>query len=151
MKNSQMRIFITQKHDYLLLEPPFLGTILIIINFWSDDNRMTTTGAIIKFVRKRNGLTQDELGEVLGVKKSAIQKYENGSVTNLKTEVIRRFCVHFKVPAWILIFPEYVVEDSMDGTIEKAFVAALELDEAGRKKTLEYIEDLRATGKYQQK
>ena len=34
------------------------------------------------------GLTQEELGKKVGVKKSAIYKYESGMVKNLKRSVI---------------------------------------------------------------
>jgi len=36
-------------------------------------------GQLIKEVRKANGLTQDELGELTGVTKSQISKLENGT------------------------------------------------------------------------
>lgn len=36
-------------------------------------------GQLIKEVRKENGLTQNELGELIGVTKSQISKLENGT------------------------------------------------------------------------
>lgn len=42
----------------------------------------------IKERRLALGLTQDELGEKLGLQKSAIAKYENGRVENIKRSVI---------------------------------------------------------------
>ena len=42
------------------------------------------TGERIKKLRKEKGLTQEQLGNLLGVKKSAIAKYENNRVENLK-------------------------------------------------------------------
>ena len=42
------------------------------------------TGERIKKLRKEKGMTQQELVELLGVQKSAIAKYENGRVPNLK-------------------------------------------------------------------
>lgn len=42
----------------------------------------------IKQRRKIMGLTQEQLGEKLGVKKSAVAKYENGRVENIKRSVI---------------------------------------------------------------
>ena len=49
-------------------------------------------GLKIKKARKAKGLTQDELGNMLGLKKSAIAKYENGRVINLKQETIKKLC-----------------------------------------------------------
>lgn len=43
-----------------------------------------TLGNKIKQARLAKGLTQTELGKLLGVEKSAIAKYENGRVVNLK-------------------------------------------------------------------
>ena len=48
------------------------------------------SGDIIKNRRIELGLTQEELGEKIGVQKSAIAKYENGTVENLKRSVIAK-------------------------------------------------------------
>lgn len=50
------------------------------------------TGERIKKLRKEKGLTQQQLGEMLGVQKSAIAKYENGRVPNLKKETLFPTC-----------------------------------------------------------
>ena len=42
----------------------------------------------IKQKRIEKGLTQEELGEKLGLQKSAIAKYENGRVENIKRSII---------------------------------------------------------------
>ena len=55
------------------------------------------TGDIIKKLRKQKGLTQQELGKLLGVQKSAIAKYENGRVSNLKKETISKLAEIFNV------------------------------------------------------
>ena len=39
-----------------------------------------TTGEKIRELRKRLGLTQEELGDMIGVKKAAINKYEKGLI-----------------------------------------------------------------------
>ena len=46
-------------------------------------------GRRIKEMRIKAGLTQEELGEKLGLQKSAIAKYENGRVENIKRSVIK--------------------------------------------------------------
>ena len=46
-------------------------------------------GERIKELRVSNGYTQEELGKILGVKKAAIQKYENGDVENIKRSKIK--------------------------------------------------------------
>ncbi|WP_455683610.1 LexA family protein [Thomasclavelia sp.] len=57
------------------------------------------TGERIKKLRKEKGLTQEQLGKLLGVKKSAIAKYENNRVENLKKETIQKLSDIFDVPA----------------------------------------------------
>lgn len=47
-----------------------------------------TIGDRIRSLRIEKGMTQEELGEKVGVKKAAINKYENGIVVNLKQSVI---------------------------------------------------------------
>lgn len=64
------------------------------------------TGTKIKELRKAHGMTQEELGEKLGVKKAAIQKYEKGEIVNLKLATIQKLCEIFQVPPGRLIFPE---------------------------------------------
>lgn len=48
------------------------------------------TGERIKQLRISKGMTQEELGEKVGVKKAAIYKYETGLVVNLKRDVIEK-------------------------------------------------------------
>lgn len=46
------------------------------------------TGEKIRLLRKAKGLTQEELGSLIGVQKAAINKYETGQVINLKRTTI---------------------------------------------------------------
>ncbi len=45
---------------------------------------MRDIGAYIKQLRTERGMTQSELGKIIGVQKAAVQKWENGTVRNLK-------------------------------------------------------------------
>lgn len=47
-------------------------------------------GERIKELRKSKGYTQEELANILGLKDSAIAKYENGRVENIKRSVIEK-------------------------------------------------------------
>lgn len=64
----------------------------------------TTNATIIRELRQKHGLSQEQLGEILGVKKSTIQKYENGGIQNVKLKTIKKLCEYFCVPPLFFIF-----------------------------------------------
>lgn len=47
-------------------------------------------GKLIKEARIAKGLTQEELGKLVGVQKSAIAKYESGRVVNIKRSTLQK-------------------------------------------------------------
>lgn len=60
-------------------------------------------GELIKNLRIKKGLTQEELGNLLGLKKAAINKYENGTVENIKRSIIQKMAEIFGVsPAYLM-------------------------------------------------
>lgn len=60
-------------------------------------------GNVIKKLRKERGWTQSQLGEKIGVKKAAVQKYEAGVVKNIKQETLNRLAEAFDTTAGMLI------------------------------------------------
>lgn len=61
------------------------------------------TGDRIKELRISNNLTQEELGKKVGVKKSAVQKWESGMTKNLRRSVIEKLSQIFEVnPSYIM-------------------------------------------------
>lgn len=67
------------------------------------------TSEIIKLLREKNDLTQEELAQKLGLKKAAINKYENGSVENIKKSIVQEMAKIFDVSPSYIMFGE--VED----------------------------------------
>ena len=63
-------------------------------------------GIKIKTARQAKGMTQEELGEILGVQKSAIAKYESGRVVNIKRSTLKKISDVLDIPAFELIFDE---------------------------------------------
>lgn len=60
-------------------------------------------GDIIRDLRIKSGMTQEELGAVLGVQKSAIRKYESGLVENIPRSSIQKMAVLFNVkPSYLM-------------------------------------------------
>ena len=58
---------------------------------------MKNKGEMIKYYRKKLGLTQEELGNYVGIQKSAIAKYENGRIENLKRTTIEKLSELFGI------------------------------------------------------
>lgn len=116
-------------------------------------------GQKIKQLRISKGLTQEELGEILGVKKAAVQKYESGQVQNLKQSTIKKLCEVFNK------YPDYFIFDDFDSQLEKElrqevefvqimekkygkdvigiFEVVIELNEESKKKVFDYVTDMR--------
>lgn len=60
-------------------------------------------GEVIKKLRKDRGWTQSQLGEKIGVKKAAVQKYESGIVKNIKQETLNKLAEAFDTTAGMLV------------------------------------------------
>lgn len=75
------------------------------------------TGEIIKKLRIEKNLTQEQLGNILGVQKSAIAKYEKGRVENLKRSTIQKMAEYFKVSP--LLFLGLDDNDSINNNLYK--------------------------------
>lgn len=63
-------------------------------------------GAKIKSARIAKGMTQEELGKILGVQKSAIAKYENGRVVNIKRSTLKKISEVLDIRPSELIYEE---------------------------------------------
>lgn len=62
-----------------------------------------TMGERIAYYREKQGLTMDQLGEMLGVQRSAINKYEKGYVENIKRSVIQQMAEIFGIsPCYLM-------------------------------------------------
>lgn len=51
---------------------------------------IVTTAEKIKTLRIAHGMTQEELGKAVGVQRAAINKYEKGTVVNIKRSVLQK-------------------------------------------------------------
>ena len=70
-------------------------------------------GMKIKNARIAKGMTQEELGNIVGVQKSAIAKYENGRIVNIKRSTIQ------KIASALNIRPsEFIFEESPEDTAD---------------------------------
>ena len=64
-------------------------------------------GERIRELRKEKGVTQEELGRVIGVRQSAIRKYESGMVENIPRSSIQKMADFFEVsPVYLMCFTD---------------------------------------------
>lgn len=61
-------------------------------------------GQIIKKARLEKNLTQQALGEIVGVQKSAIAKYENGRIVNIKRSTLQKIACALNIQPSELLF-----------------------------------------------
>lgn len=71
-------------------------------------------GEKIKNARISKGYTQEELGKLIGVQKSAVAKYENGRVVNIKRSVLAKISQVLEIP------PVELVSDIEEKPVETA-------------------------------
>lgn len=112
-------------------------------------------GEIIRSLRKEAGLTQEELGLKIGLKKSAIAKYENGKVKNIKRSTIKEMANLFNVsPIYIMGLSnnKYAGLQSTEDNLSDFNIRLLKyadgLTKIGQKKVLDYAKDLSTNPQY---
>ena len=108
-------------------------------------------GDRIKRLRTEKGLTQEQLGDLVGVKRAAVNKWESGLTENLKRTVILRLSEIFEVDPSYLIAPDDLIlcyeDDPADGIALGQFVGNFKLADDPNKsfisetKAAYYIDD----------
>lgn len=118
-------------------------------------------GQELKRLRLERGMTQQQLGELLGVQKAAIQKYEKGTVRNPKQDTITRLCQIFDVSPAVFMDAVYDTDalsrevrvlDELSMLYGLQSVELMEcfvnLNQQGRAKLCTYAKDLTDIGRY---
>lgn len=86
-------------------------------------------GQKIREARLSKGLTQEELGKLVGLQKSAIAKYENGIVVNIKRSTLQKLSQALNLRGSDLIIesnPKEAAELSAKVLLDVEMMAALE-------------------------
>ncbi|MBR3330412.1 MAG: helix-turn-helix transcriptional regulator [Mogibacterium sp.] len=114
-----------------------------IIKTEMEGKPQMTTGQRIKQARLAAGLTQKELAEKVGVKFSAIHKYESGMIVNLKRETIAALAEALDVkPSWLMCMDEdNTPPEDLDDSPQVRMIARAgkKMSEADREKMLQLI------------
>lgn len=121
-------------------------------------------GQRIKQCRLQVHMTQEELGNRLGVQKSAIRKYEKGIVDNIPRNRIALMAEIFDVdPTWLMGFDEDdftpqkqenhetdcdLIDACFGKDAYKLVQTFLKLNDVGQAKAIEYLSDLADNAKY---
>ena len=108
---------------------------------------MLQIGDIIKNLRIKNGYTQKELAKKLGIQLTTMQKYESGTIKNVKLETLQKLCQIFESPPSTFVFPN-MDEEGKCWLLEYAIVWFSGLNDEGIKKLFTYMEDLRKIEEY---
>lgn len=114
----------------------------------------------IQKLRMSKGLTQKELGDLLGVTKETIKKYENGQIRNLKADTIKKLTDYFGVPPVNFIYDSNEIPNYSKPAIESFLYTYFGedtamilkninlLNEDGIRKVIEYVNDIVEIQKY---
>lgn len=74
-------------------------------------------GEKIRNARIERGMTQQELGELIGVKNSAIAKYESGRVVNIKRSTLKKIADILGMHPYELIFEDDASSGKLSATM----------------------------------
>lgn len=85
-------------------------------------------GDKIRNARLQKGMTQEELGKALGVQKSAIAKYENGRVVNIKRSTLKKISDILGIAPSELIFESYIEEEQKKNDIQSDIILRMRTD-----------------------
>lgn len=111
-------------------------------------------GDYIKALRLSKGISQEELGKIVGVQKAAVYKWESGKVQNLKRATIQRLAIYFGVSPSSFIS---VSDEEKQGANTHSFLSPAEqqlinnyrhLNDEGQEKLLDLSTDLVSSGRY---
>ena len=104
-------------------------------------------GDKIKELRQKQGLTQEELGELIGVKKAAINKYESGLVKNIKRNMQAKLAEALHTDPASLFYPDAASSGpSLSQDEELLLNRYRSLNEEGQSMAVKYIDFLLSQG-----
>ena len=86
-------------------------------------------GDKIRVARINKGMTQEELGKAVGVQKSAIAKYENGRVVNIKRTTLKNLSDVLGIAPSELIFDVYIEEEQKKNDVQSDIILKMRTDD----------------------
>jgi transcriptional regulator with XRE-family HTH domain len=121
-----------------------------------DGENMNLIGANVKKYRKKKKMSQEELGQRVGVQRAAINKYEKGSVINIPITTIEKIAQVFDVSPTYIVGWDNIRSGSLSEEVKTVqgvklhygsdSVDLLELythlSPLGKKRVFQYLEDM---------
>ena len=111
---------------------------------------MTYLGSRLKYLRKSENITQQDLASSLGIAKSTISMYENGQ-REPDFETLEAIADYFNVDMRTF-FPNDTQHApppaELSSDEERLLSLYRELNEEGREKLIDYADDMTRSGKY---
>ncbi|MEA4933104.1 MAG: helix-turn-helix transcriptional regulator [Lawsonibacter sp.] len=98
------------------------------------------------------GMTQEEVGEIVGISRSGVQKHEKGIIKNVTTSTVELFAKALRCsPAYLMCWTDDPRIDGGHGDqgLDRLIGVWDRMNEEGRAKILEYADDI--ADKYSQK
>ncbi len=98
----------------------------------------------IKSLRTGANMTQEEFGDLVGVTKHAVSRWEKGLVRNMKTEIVTALSQKFDVsPLWLMGYdtPKRELSKAGSETLTEIRNLLAEYDEGQLVKLLKFMKD----------
>lgn len=106
----------------------------------------------IKERRHALGLTQEELAQKVGLQKSAIAKYENGRVENIKKSMIAKMSAALECrPSYLMGWDDEPLPEATTETEQRILDAVRSLNDYGQEEALNHLEYLLSQERYLKK
>lgn len=117
-----------------------------------NEDKYMSIGDKIYYLRMKNNMTLEELGDKVGVGKSTIRKWENGTISNMRIDKITKLADALGVtPANLLGGANYKEKksiNSLNNNTLKIIDLVNQLNSVGVKKAYDILEDLVSISKY---
>lgn len=106
-------------------------------------------GEYIKKLRTEKDLTQEQLGNIIGVKRAAVQKWESGRTENLKRTTIVKLSEFFNVPPHTFIIEESepTIDEQLDGISFALNSETKELTDEQKQDVLNFVRFIKSQNK----
>lgn len=114
---------------------------------------------LLRTRRKELGITLEEIGDIVGVSKATVQRWESGAIQNIRRDKIESLATALKTtPAYLMGWKNASSEQDNLVTCPKLFKLSEEeetlidnyrhLNHAGQQKLIDYSDDLVSSKKY---